>query len=100
MAAIQGDYGKPRPVIVVQANLYSSLPSVTICPVTSTLRNGESFRLDVYPSPENGLKHQSQIFIDKLMTIPRLKVSKVIGHADGDLMLRVTSALATFLAIV
>ncbi|KJW04587.1 pemK-like family protein [Rickettsia argasii T170-B] len=29
-----GDYGKPRPVFVVQSNLYKNHPCITVCPLT------------------------------------------------------------------
>lgn len=35
--AMQGDFGKPRPALVVQANQFSEHGSVTVLPVTSTL---------------------------------------------------------------
>lgn len=35
--AIQGDYGKPRPALVIQADLFNEHASVTVLPVTSTL---------------------------------------------------------------
>ena len=37
VVAISGDYGKPRPAIVVQSDSFHDHPSVTIVPVTSTL---------------------------------------------------------------
>lgn len=32
----QGDYGKPRPALVIQAELFNEHASVTVPPVTST----------------------------------------------------------------
>ena len=37
--ALQGDYGKPRPALVIQSDLFSEHPSVVILPVTSELRD-------------------------------------------------------------
>nr|WP_259646020.1 type II toxin-antitoxin system PemK/MazF family toxin [Pseudomonas ficuserectae] len=34
---MQGDFGKPRPALVIQANQFSEHTSVTVLPVTSTL---------------------------------------------------------------
>ena len=36
--ALQGDYGKPRPALVLQSDLFSEHPSVTVLPVTSEMR--------------------------------------------------------------
>ena len=42
--AAPGDYGMPRPALVVQSELFDELPSVTLCLVTSDLRNAPIFR--------------------------------------------------------
>lgn len=101
VVAISGDYGKPRPALTVQSDLFSELPSVLVCPLTTTLRNdADLFRLDVEPSQQNGLREASQIAIDKITIIPATKIGGVIGEADDALLLRVNRALALFLSIV
>ncbi|MBF0563450.1 MAG: type II toxin-antitoxin system PemK/MazF family toxin [Alphaproteobacteria bacterium] len=99
--ATQGDYGKPRPALVVQSNLFDELPSVVICPLTTMLRfDADQFRLQVEPSDRNGLREISQITIDKITVVPAVKIGGVIGEADDALLLRVNRALALFLSIV
>jgi len=99
--AVPGDYGKPRPALVVQSDLFADLPSVVICPLTTTLRDdADLFRLEVAPSPRNGLREKSQIAIDKITVVPASKIGGVIGQADDALLLRVNRALAVFLSIV
>ena len=62
VVAVPGDYGKPRPALVVQSDLFSDLPSVTICPLTSMIRDDANLlRLTVEPSHANGLRKASQI---------------------------------------
>ena len=96
-----GDYGKPRPALVVQSDLFSELPSVVVCPLTTTLRDdADLFRLGIEPSTANGLHQSSQIAIDKITAIPASKVGEVIGKADDALLLRVNRALVLFLSIV
>lgn len=98
--AAPGDYGKPRPALVVQSDLFDALPSVVILPLTSMLRDdADQIRIDVAPSDENGLRERSQIAIDKITVVPASKVGKTIGRADDALMLRVTRAMALFLGI-
>jgi mRNA interferase MazF len=94
-----GDYGKPRPGIVVQSNAFSKTASVTYCPITSLLNDNYLLRITVEPDSSNGLKQTSQIMIDKIITAPRSKIGKIIGHANDELMLNVTRALAIFLVI-
>lgn len=99
--ATSGDYGKPRPALVVQSDLFAELPSVVICPLTTTIRNdADQFRLEAEPSSHNGLRQLSQIAIDKITVIPANKIGDVIGSADDALLLRVNRALALFLSIV
>jgi len=90
-----------RPALVVQSDLFNELPSVVICPLTTMLRDdADQFRLDVAPSPRNGLRQPSQIAIDKITVVPMGKIGNVIGDADDALLLRVNRALALFLSIV
>ena len=101
IVATPGDYGKPRPALVVQSELFAELPSVVIWPHTSLLRDdADLFRLYVDPSRRNGLREASQIAIDKITAIPVAKIGGVIGEADDALLLRVNRALALFLSIV
>jgi mRNA interferase MazF len=99
--ATPGDYGKPRPALVVQSDLFAELPSMVICPLTTTVRtDADLFWLDVKPSEQNGLGELSQIAIDKITVLPAGKIGGAIGTADDALLLRVNRALALFLGIV
>ncbi len=97
--ATQGDYGKPRPALVVQSDLFDTLSSVTLCLITSTLLDAPVFRITVDTSPENGLRRISQIEVDKIMTVPRERVGGVIGRLDDATMLKVNRSLAVFVGI-
>jgi mRNA interferase MazF len=99
-AAFSGDYGKPRPALVVQSNAFMSHPSIILCPLTTTLRDDtDEFRITVYPASQNGLWKPSQIAIDKMTVLPCDRLGEVIGQADEELMLHVNRAIAIFLAI-
>ena len=95
--ALSGDYGKPRPALVIQSDLFEAHPSVTILPVTSALRDAPLFRIRVAPDPRNGLRKVSQVMVDKVQTVAREKVGKTIGRLDDESMLAVNRALAVFL---
>jgi len=97
--ALQGDFGKPRPGLVIQSDLFEEHPSVTVLPVTSELRDGPLFRITVLPDEKNGLKKPSQVMVDKSQTVPRDKVGETFGQLDDDAMLSVNRALAVFLGI-
>lgn len=95
--SLQGDYGKPRPALIIQSDLFDEHPSVTILPVTSEIRNTPIFRITVEPNTKNGLELTSQIMIDKTHTISREKIGKAFGKVDEETMLAVNRSLAVFL---
>ncbi len=96
----QGDYGKPRPALVVQSDLFSELSSVLVCPTTSAiLEEADLFRLTIYPTTENGLRQISQLAVDKIAPVARAKVGQIIGSADAEFMERVERAMSLFLGI-
>jgi mRNA interferase MazF len=97
VVALQGDYGKPRPALVVQSDMFSELPSVTILPITSDLRDAPLYRIGIEATPGTGLNQASQIMVDKLHTIPRKKMGQVVGHLDEGVMVAVNRAMALFL---
>lgn len=100
LLALQGDYGKPRPAVVVQSDQFNSVhPSVTILPLTSELRNAPLFRIDVAPSAGNGLRKPSQIMLDKISTIAREKVGAQIGRLDEQALLQVNRSLMVWLGL-
>ncbi len=99
IVTLQGSYGKPRPALVVQSDLFADHPSVTVLPVTGELREAPLFRVPVTPSADNGLAKQSQIMVDKAQSIPAEKLGAVCGHLDDENMLAISRALALFLGI-
>src|SRR3546814_11022069 len=77
--SLQGDYGKPRPALIVQSNLLAELESLVICPITSAVRDA-AFRIPVEPANANGLRVLSPVLADKLSTLPRPTTSKPFGR--------------------
>lgn len=100
VVALPGDYGKPRPALIIQSDLFNEThASVTVIPVTSTLVDAPIFRLTVDPSPSNGLRSLSQLMIDKVTTVSRTRIAQSIGRLEDDLLLRVSRALALWVGI-
>ena len=98
--ALQGDYGKPRPALIVQSDLFNEHPSVTILPVTGELRETPLFRIRVEPTPANGLQKTSDVMVDKAQSVPRERIGDVFGHLGEEEMLAVSRSLAVFLSVV
>jgi mRNA interferase MazF len=96
---VSGDYGKPRAALIVQADSFNALPSVTVLRISSELRDAPLIRLALRPDPDNGLRDPSQIMVDKAITVPRSKLGYRIGRIESGLMRSVDSALLSFLGL-
>ena len=93
--AAAGDYGKPRPAIIVQTDaLPEEHASVVVCQMTSDLSEAPDFRVTIDPTPANGLRVRSQVMADKPVTIRRDRIGRPIGHLDGADVARLNIALA------
>jgi mRNA interferase MazF len=97
--AMQGDFGKPRPALVIQSDQFSEHTSVTVLPVTSTLVAAPLLRVTVQPTPESGLQKPSQVMVDKAMTVKRDKVGPAFGRIDVDVLVEIERCLAVFLGV-
>ena len=76
-----GDYGKPRPAVVVQADLFNeSHDSVVVCPISSSLTGLGIFRLSVAASATNGLRSDSEVMIDEMAAVKRSRIKERIGR--------------------
>ena len=97
--AFQGDYAKPRPALIVQADVFLDYASIIVLPLSSDLQEADLFRIDVLPSPATGLRRRSQIMVDKIATYPTEKVGKIIGQLDSSTLAAVDGALAMWLGL-
>ena len=97
--AISGDYGKPRPALIVQADAYAEHPSITVLPLSSELYDMPLLRVTVEPGENTGLRLRSQVMVDKATTIPRAKAGSRIGRLDETTLANVDQALAAFLGV-
>jgi mRNA interferase MazF len=95
----RGDYGKPRPGVIVQSDLISNTDSVLVALITSSLTYAPLLRLTVEPNPENKLKTRSQIMIDKILAFPRQKCGKVIGQLNNSELLALSQLLSVIFGL-
>jgi mRNA interferase MazF len=97
---LTGDFGKPRPALVLQSNLYNPTHgSLVVLPITTHLVEAPLFRVPVSPGKLNGLAHASQIMVDKVTAVRRDRMRQRIGHVSSAVMNRVESSLMGFLAL-
>jgi mRNA interferase MazF len=98
--AAAGDYGKPRPAVIVQTDaLPESHASVVVCQLTSELANAPDFRVIIDPTPENGLRVRSQVMADMPVTIRRERIGQRIGRLGSQDMAGLRAALAFVLGL-
>lgn len=92
--AATGDYGKPRPAVIVQTDaLPAAHASVVVCQMTSECSDA-IFRVTIDPTAKNGLRVKAQVVVDKPMTIRRERVGRLVGHLDDKDVARLNVALA------
>jgi len=94
--ALQGDYDKPRPALVIQDDAFAALASVSVLRLTGELRDWPLFRLTIEPDASNRLQKTSQVMIDKPAVVPKTKIGQRIGHIDDASMQAVSVAFGRF----
>jgi mRNA interferase MazF len=95
VVAAAGDYGKPRPAVVVQSDAFPEThASVVICQMTSQLTEAPDFRITIEPMQSNGLKERSQIMADQPVTVKRERIRQIIGRLTTDDIVKLDVALA------
>jgi mRNA interferase MazF len=98
ICVLNGDYGKPRPAIIVQSDLFNPTHgSITVCPITSYLIDAPLFRITLIPNESNGLISQSQIMVDKVVSIKSERITQKIGELSFDEVLRLNNSLKLWL---
>lgn len=94
------DYvGKPRPVVIIQDDVFDATASITICSFTSDPTDAPLIRLPVEPNANNGLRQLSRLMVDKITTTRKDRLGKKIGALDDDVMLQLNRAIVVFLGL-
>ena len=97
--SLQGDFGKPRPALIIQSDRFNEHATVTVLPVTGTMVAAPLLRVTVQPDASNGLQKLSQVMVDKAMTVKSDKVGPAFGRIGADALIVVERCLAVFLGI-
>ena len=99
VCVLAGDYGKPRPAVVVQSDLFNSThASVTVCPVTSEKATAPLFRLPLRAG-RHGLRQSSWIMTDKITSIRRERITRKIGVLETSEIRTLDEALQRWLGL-
>lgn len=96
---VPGDYGKPRPAVVVQTDRMAGAHSVIICPITSDLEDAAAVRVTIEPTPDNNLRRLSHAMVDKITVLHTGRVGQTIGRLDARTMAEIDERLAFVLGL-
>ena len=100
VVAATGDFGKPRPAVIVQTDAFPEThASAVICQMTSEMVEAPDFRVTIEASETNGLRARSQIMADKPVTVRRARIGRSIGRLDDNDIARLNVALAFVMGI-
>jgi mRNA interferase MazF len=100
VVALPGDVGKPRPAVIVQADvLNDNLRTIMLCPISSYSSDPSLFRVSVEPTAENGLRLPSEIMVEKLQAANRARIAAVIGHLDDATLRKLSGSLTLALGL-
>jgi mRNA interferase MazF len=94
-----GYTGKPRPAVIVQDDRFEATNSVTLCAFTTDPTDAPLLRLVVAPTDSNGLKRNSRLMVDKITTVPKVRVGDRIGRLDPEDLMRLNRAMTVFLGL-
>ena len=99
IVAAPGDFGKPRPAVIVQSNaIPEGHASLVICPMTSELVEAD-FRITIEAGPETGLRVRSQVMADKPVAVRRERIGQRIGQLGAAELARLNVALALVMGL-
>ena len=90
---------KPRPFLVVQSDVFSDHATISLCPLTLSISGTNLFRVTLDAAPGSGLERDCEIQVDKLETLDRDEIVKIIGTIPITTMTRVDDALRRWLEL-
>jgi mRNA interferase MazF len=94
-----GDYGKPRPAVVVQSDALDAADSVLVALFTGAIADAPLYRVTIEPAATNGLDAVSQVMVDKVLAFRRAKCGPVIGHLSGTEMIVLNNMLSVMIGL-
>lgn len=91
--------GKPRPAVLIQEDRFEATNSVTLCVFTTDPTDAPLIRLLVQPTGRNGLSTASRLMIDKVTTVPKMRLGRRIGRLSDEDIVRMNRVLTVFLGL-
>ena len=88
--------GKPRPAVILQEDRFEATNSITLCAFTTDPTDAPLLRMLVEPTDRNGLKSASRLMIDKITTVPKVRLGTRLGKLNDEDIVRLNRALTVF----
>lgn len=98
-AAGAGYTSKPRPVILVQDDLFSATESIVVVPLTSNEIDAPLTRVPIDADALTGIEKRSFAMVDKITTTRRSRLGERLGRVSAARMVDIERALLVFLGI-
>ncbi|NGM24337.1 type II toxin-antitoxin system PemK/MazF family toxin [Roseomonas stagni] len=92
-------YAPPLHAVIVQADLYPSTASVTVCPITENSATAPLLRMPISDGEQVPLPRPAWVMVDKITMIPRQSVGQVIGHLGREDQMALDGLLMVFLGL-
>ena len=101
LASGPGEFtNKPRPFLIVQSDVFNPAhSSFSLCPVTSQVGGETLFRIAIEPTVDTGLIDASEVQVDKVQSLRRNRIVRILGQAPATTMEQVDQALRRWLAL-
>ncbi len=90
---------KSRPVVVIQDDAHNDFDSVILCLFTTYESSDIETRVLIKASEENGLKKDSYVMTDKIVTVDKSILGESIGHLSVQDMKSVSEQLKIILGL-
>ena len=92
--------GKPRPMLLIQADHYTALTTLVFLPFTTILADSPSpLRPRFEPNADNGLRELSELMIHAPITARQDHVGQFVGQLKAEDLQDIERALALLLGL-
>ena len=99
LVVLTGEFGKPRPALVIQTDKAFPSEYITCIPITGTLKRVPDIRIPIHPTQKNGLTKPSELIVDLVQTASLSRFRDVIGSIDTETMNLVEKSLSLHLGL-
>jgi mRNA interferase MazF len=97
--ALSGDYGKPRPAVVIQTDRVGITDTILVCLISSDIQDFSSIRINLPATKETGLERASQVMVEKIHAVAKVKCRQHIGRVPHAALAKLNLALFNMIGL-